>query len=299
MNKRFKLLLKRLLLCSLLAGSALTLNSLKAEEPEASHAVMPQNEEAEECSICIENIEPENHDSAQLTCNHTFHKECIDDWFKSQTDKNTHKSCPICRKDFNNENPFIVKASADTTPTPDVAVITEELEEQKAELALLEQEKTIEAKELAKVEEKLEDVKILPIEPIAPIKKEVVVCKRKLAKTNDGIGVCKRKIYLLEQEKIKAERQAAAMQAAAQPKKQETIQKFYGVKKRQKRKSRIRRNHVAQGKDGKLKKRHGKRKSDIRGGRVVKGKHGKLKKRHRKGARKRKQAGKQAQQIAE
>lgn len=221
MNKHYKLLLKRLLLCSLLAGSAVY-----------NVQAIPSEVQQEDADLDLGSV-------------------------------------------FGEQD----STTADITPTPDVAVITEELEEQKAELALLEQEKTIETKELAKVEEKLEDVKILPIEPIAPIRKEVVVCKLRLAKTNDEIGICKRKIYLLEQAKLKAARQAAALEAAEQPKKQQTIQEFYGVKKTPKRKSRIRRGRaVKSGKHGKLKKRHTKRK---------------------RGATKRKQARKQTQQTTE
>lgn len=205
---------------------------------------VPLTQEAQECSICIENIEPNNYDGAQLTCNHTFHKACIDDWFKAQTDKNIHKTCPLCRKDFNNENPFKVEPSTDEVPTLEVAHAAAQIKEQQNILANLEETKAAEEKELVKTETKLEEVKVLPIEPVAPIKKKVARHRQKIAQKNDAIGVCKRKIYLLKQAQLKAARRAAAQQNAGQPKKQQSVQDFYGVKKTSKRKSRVRGSRV-------------------------------------------------------
>ena len=45
---------------------------------------------APECAICLEEIEKK--DEKILSCNHVFHKECIDLW----TQKNP--ICPYCRK---------------------------------------------------------------------------------------------------------------------------------------------------------------------------------------------------------
>jgi len=41
------------------------------------------------CSICLESY----HDDMiyNLSCNHNFHKECLDDWLKQK------KNCPLCR----------------------------------------------------------------------------------------------------------------------------------------------------------------------------------------------------------
>jgi hypothetical protein len=41
-----------------------------------------------ECSICLENIE---NDSIVLSCNHSFHKTCIENWFLRD------RTCPMCR----------------------------------------------------------------------------------------------------------------------------------------------------------------------------------------------------------
>jgi len=45
------------------------------------------------CSICLLNYE-KNDELRLLLCTHTFHKECIDNWFK------TSSTCPICRTDL-------------------------------------------------------------------------------------------------------------------------------------------------------------------------------------------------------
>lgn len=48
----------------------------------------PVKNKDDECGICLETTE----DCVKLhNCNHTFHKKCINTWFKQ------HKNCPICR----------------------------------------------------------------------------------------------------------------------------------------------------------------------------------------------------------
>jgi hypothetical protein len=44
------------------------------------------------CTICLEELNK----CVKLKCNHTYHKECIDTWFK--TNNNNTKSCPLCRQ---------------------------------------------------------------------------------------------------------------------------------------------------------------------------------------------------------
>lgn len=47
----------------------------------------------ETCSICLENFQVGEY-KRKLKCCHTFHKKCIDHWFKSD-----HSDCPMCRAD--------------------------------------------------------------------------------------------------------------------------------------------------------------------------------------------------------
>ena len=52
-----------------------------------------------DCSICMDNYKYKQYKRILPECKHTFHKKCIDNWFKKNS------SCPVCRKDFlNNEN---------------------------------------------------------------------------------------------------------------------------------------------------------------------------------------------------
>src|SRR5579871_73188 len=44
-----------------------------------------------ECSICLEPILKGKH---TLSCNHSFHTNCVINWFRTD-----HKSCPVCRKE--------------------------------------------------------------------------------------------------------------------------------------------------------------------------------------------------------
>ena len=48
------------------------------------------------CSICLEDFDTGKY-KRKLKCGHTFHKKCVDRWFRllSQDDKDL--SCPICR----------------------------------------------------------------------------------------------------------------------------------------------------------------------------------------------------------
>jgi len=55
-----------------------------------------------DCSICMDNYKYKQYKRILPECKHTFHKKCIDSWFKKNS------SCPVCRKDFltdqNNES---------------------------------------------------------------------------------------------------------------------------------------------------------------------------------------------------
>ena len=44
-----------------------------------------------ECSICLEDIDSDNLKLSR--CNHTFHKDCINQWIN-----NFHWRCPMCRQ---------------------------------------------------------------------------------------------------------------------------------------------------------------------------------------------------------
>ena len=54
------------------------------------------------CSICLEDVGSLNSkQSKKLTCNHSFHPDCIMNWFKESD------SCPVCRVD-QPEDPIII-----------------------------------------------------------------------------------------------------------------------------------------------------------------------------------------------
>ncbi len=56
-----------------------------------------QNDQVDEdCSICFEALN--NHGFCQkLLCGHTFHKACLQKWFKSECSEKQGRQCPICR----------------------------------------------------------------------------------------------------------------------------------------------------------------------------------------------------------
>ena len=53
-----------------------------------------ENNEASQCTICLENIEENNIIRKINKCNHSFHIECSDKWFEA------HITCPHCRQDI-------------------------------------------------------------------------------------------------------------------------------------------------------------------------------------------------------
>ena len=70
---------------------------IEEEEVNYSHnrVVVRENVKEEICSICLEELFPEDVENAneviELKCNHMFHKECLDPWIK------TNKNCPLCK----------------------------------------------------------------------------------------------------------------------------------------------------------------------------------------------------------
>ncbi|KAL3111033.1 hypothetical protein niasHT_012951 [Heterodera trifolii] len=70
----------------------------------AAYHAMPQklfmaiDQQRDDCAICLDPIPLETF-VRPLSCNHFFHNECIEKWFKSR-----HKTCPICRREMATHN---------------------------------------------------------------------------------------------------------------------------------------------------------------------------------------------------
>lgn len=76
-----------------------TLQSLGLEEIQLKdlmpkYTIVKKDEELG-CGICYENYNPKEH-KQMLHCNHSFHRKCIDKWFKTNT------NCPMCRQELIN-----------------------------------------------------------------------------------------------------------------------------------------------------------------------------------------------------
>lgn len=54
------------------------------------------NDELNECSICLDSIHPD--DQVITTCNHIFHKHCLEPWLEQ------NKTCGYCREPLPNFN---------------------------------------------------------------------------------------------------------------------------------------------------------------------------------------------------
>ena len=50
------------------------------------------------CSVCHNNLKDNNSRGiTKLSCNHSFHMDCINKWFLQCNDNNLNQTCPICR----------------------------------------------------------------------------------------------------------------------------------------------------------------------------------------------------------
>lgn len=57
-----------------------------------SHYNSVMNDQSEECSVCLSTFENGEELRKLKQCNHSFHKHCLDTWFRHD-----HTSCPLCR----------------------------------------------------------------------------------------------------------------------------------------------------------------------------------------------------------
>jgi hypothetical protein len=63
------------------------------------------------CTICQDEIEPNQNVRRLNHCNHHFHKNCIDTWFRGNV------QCPTCRHDIRENNP-VNNQNQNNTPPP-------------------------------------------------------------------------------------------------------------------------------------------------------------------------------------
>ena len=51
------------------------------------------------CAICLE---PIGESEYKLECDHTFHRQCVTEWFDTQLRQGNPLTCPLCRQHHNN-----------------------------------------------------------------------------------------------------------------------------------------------------------------------------------------------------
>ncbi len=47
------------------------------------------------CTICLSSLH--NNNNITLQCYHTFHNDCINEWFNNEATTKLNNTCPICR----------------------------------------------------------------------------------------------------------------------------------------------------------------------------------------------------------
>ncbi len=56
----------------------------------------------QQCSICMDSLYFQNSQPVEInTCNHKFHKKCLNDWCGRNNNRTSTCNCPYCRNEFN------------------------------------------------------------------------------------------------------------------------------------------------------------------------------------------------------
>ncbi|MCL7027289.1 hypothetical protein MKW94_029875 [Papaver nudicaule] len=60
-------------------------------------------DDAESCSVCLQDMDSGADDAVVLKCSHTFHKKCMLEWSRRKP------NCPLCRHDMRKDRPQTLK----------------------------------------------------------------------------------------------------------------------------------------------------------------------------------------------
>ena len=74
-------------------GSPAPRQYVPKRKPQAQARPVPVRDTKRDCTLCTEPLEPEH--TVFLPCFHTFHEQCVDEWFDE------HMACPTCQVDVN------------------------------------------------------------------------------------------------------------------------------------------------------------------------------------------------------
>ncbi|CAG9328108.1 unnamed protein product [Blepharisma stoltei] len=81
---------------------------IKENFPKKLYKVKDSNLETITCPICLDNFTPKDY-VRELSCDHTYHKNCIDLWFRDKT------YCCLCKKDFKNSENTMITSQFDNS----------------------------------------------------------------------------------------------------------------------------------------------------------------------------------------
>lgn len=76
--------------------------------------------EIPECSICLDPIQ---NDFEKLSCNHTYHKVCIKEWFETTLANKRETTCPLCKRKIDYIKPSTYKTSNSSNKTSPYLII--------------------------------------------------------------------------------------------------------------------------------------------------------------------------------
>ena len=81
----------------------------------------PNSRDIPKCSICCDSVtinldldQAANVDIVELSCNHYFHKRCLQGWIEQQ-----QNSCPNCREDISVKNFYFYSVDSDSNHSDD------------------------------------------------------------------------------------------------------------------------------------------------------------------------------------
>lgn len=72
----------------------------KIKKQAQTQSVKQQEQQENDCSICLATLVPKEQFKIPCSAQHAFHKACVLQWFKTAKNQSGAPSCPLCREKF-------------------------------------------------------------------------------------------------------------------------------------------------------------------------------------------------------
>jgi hypothetical protein len=72
--------------------------TVEGQDAERGGESQIEEEEEEECAVCLNDLTECDGPGPAILCGHVFHGHCLQDWVDKCKSKGYHLTCPICRQ---------------------------------------------------------------------------------------------------------------------------------------------------------------------------------------------------------